>query len=436
MTEKEERGGEENSTFRSHKYFKYMIFILILVLILDNYTQFYSAVIASKIIEEFLSDRPQNVANSIFALTLAIASIGSYLVFLVWYSADRVGRKFLLVMTVFGMAIASLGILFSRNILEYTIFLFFLVIFTGSDIWLIFINEESPPGKKAFWTNIVLIGGMAGVILMPIFRSIYIYEGAPVGAWRGMTYFSIILGFPLGIVVALTIKETSIFQEVKEKRLTTKERTNLLKTNLHLIFKSDKKRRRTYIAIIIMSFFRVLNGILISLGELYISDSPYLTEGDVNLVVYVLGLSVILGFLITGLLADRIGRKPLLYFFFMSLILGTLIFVFGALTPGFALILVCIGMSLIVLSYFGLWVLLSIITIEILPTEARGTGQGFRGLFGSLGATTGLILTSIIIYFFSLEVAFLTFSFLLLINLPLIYKYINETKGTDLSTIS
>jgi len=427
----------ENSTFRSHKYFKYMIFILILVIILDNYTQFYSAVIPSKIVEEFLSDRySQNVANSIFALSLAIASIGSYLVFLVWYSADRVGRKFLLVMTIFGMAIASLGILFSRNIMEYTIFQFLLVMFTGSDIWLIYISEESPPEKKAFWTNIVLIGGMAGVILMPIFRSIYIYEGAPVGAWRGMTYFSIILGFPLGILVALTIKETSIFQEIKEKRLTTKDRTNLLKKNLNLIFKSDKKRRTAYIALITMSFFRVLNGILISLSELYISDSPYLTDNDVNIVVYVLGLSVILGFLITGILADKIGRKPLLYFFIMSLILGTLFLVFGALTPGIALILVCIGMSLIVLSYFGLWVLLSIITLELLPTEARGTGNGLRGLFGSIGATTGLILTSIITYFFSLAVAFLLFSFLLLINLPLIYKYIIETKGTDLSTIS
>ena len=427
----------ENSTFRSHKYFKYMIFILILVIILDNYTQFYSAVIPSKIVEEFLSDRySQNVANSIFALSLAIASIGSYLVFLVWYSADRVGRKFLLVMTIFGMAIASLGILFSRNIMEYTIFQFLLVMFTGSDIWLIYISEESPPEKKAFWTNIVLIGGMAGVILMPIFRSIYIYEGAPVGAWRGMTYFSIILGFPLGILVALTIKETSIFQEIKEKRLTTKDRTNLLKKNLNLIFKSDKKRRTAYIALITMSFFRVLNGILISLSELYISDSPYLTDNDVNIVVYVLGLSVILGFLITGILADKIGRKPLLYLFIMSLILGTLFLVFGALTPGIALILVCIGMSLIVLSYFGLWVLLSIITLELLPTEARGTGNGLRGLFGSIGATTGLILTSIITYFFSLAVAFLLFSFLLLINLPLIYKYIIETKGTDLSTIS
>ena len=108
----------EISNQRSEKYFKYLIIILILVLILDNYTQFYSNVIPSKIVEEFLGDYPENQANSIFAISLAIVSIGSYVVFFVWYSADRVGRKFLLVLSVFGMVAASIGILLSRNILR------------------------------------------------------------------------------------------------------------------------------------------------------------------------------------------------------------------------------------------------------------------------------------------------------------------------------
>lgn len=73
----------ENSTFRSDSYFKYMIFIMVLVQILDTYTGFYNAVIPSKVVEEFLSGYPQNVANSIFAFCVAIASLGSYLAFLV-----------------------------------------------------------------------------------------------------------------------------------------------------------------------------------------------------------------------------------------------------------------------------------------------------------------------------------------------------------------
>ena len=426
----------ENSTQRSEKYFKYLVFILILVLILDNYTQFYSSVIPSKIVEEFLGGYPQNEANSIFTISLAIVSIGSYVVFVVWYSADKVGRRFLLVLSVFGMVAASIGILFSRNIVEYTIYRFLLGIFVGSDIWLIYITEESPPERKAFWTNIVLVGGMIGVILMPVFRSIYITETSPVGAWRGMTYFSIIFGIPLGILVALTVKETSKFQEIKDNRPATKERTKVLKKNLNLIFKSEKKRRSAYIAILVISLIRAVVGVFISLGELYMADSPYLNEGDINIVVYVLGASVIAGFLMTGMLADKIGRKPLFYIFFVMLIIGAIIFIYGALTPGIALLLVCIGMSLINIAYWGLYVILSIVVIELIPTEARGTGNGFRGLMGSFGSTIGLILTSVLVLFFSLQIVFLIFALMLLIDLPIIYKYVIETKGTDLSDLT
>ena len=426
----------ENSTQRSEKYFKYLIFILILVLILDNYTQFYSSVIPSKVIEDLLGDYPQNEAISIFTISLAIVSIGSYVVFVVWYSADKVGRRFLLVLSVFGMVAASIGILFSRNIVEYTIYRFLLGIFVGSDIWLIYVTEESPPEKKAFWTNIVLVGGMIGVILMPVFRSIYITETSPVGAWRGMTYFSIIFGIPLGILVALTVKETSKFQEIKDNRPATKERTKILKKNLNLIFKSEKKRRSAYIAILIISLIRAVVGVFISLGELYMASSPYLNEGDINIVVYVLGASVIAGFLMTGMLADKIGRKPLFYIFFVMLTIGALIFIYGAVTPGIALILVCIGMSMINIAYWGLYVILSIVVIELIPTEARGTGNGFRGLMGSFGSTAGLLLTSVLVHFFSLQIVFLIFALMLLIDLPIIYKYVIETKGTDLSDIN
>lgn len=223
-------------------------------------------------------------------------------------------------MTIFGLALSSVGILFSRNIVEYTIYRFLLTIFAASDIWLIYINEESPPEKKAFWTNIVLIGGIIGAVLMPVFRSIYIYEGAPKGAWRGMTYFSIALGIPLGIIVFLTIKETSTFQEAKANRPSTKEKANQLKKNLQIIFKSD--RRMAYITLMILSFIWTMNYIYIILGELFISQSPNLNEGDINIVITVMSLAVIIGYIITGILADKIGRKPLLYIYCSMFFIG------------------------------------------------------------------------------------------------------------------
>ena len=99
MTEK----NNENSAMRSKSYLIYMIFILIIVQILDTYTNFYNNVIPSKIIEEFLSGYSENVANSIFALCIAVASIGTYFAFLNQYMCDKVGRKVILIFTVFGI---------------------------------------------------------------------------------------------------------------------------------------------------------------------------------------------------------------------------------------------------------------------------------------------------------------------------------------------
>ena len=422
-----------NSTLRSPGYFKYMMVILMLVLILDNYTQFYSSVIPSKVIEDLLGDYPQNEAISIFAFSMAIASLGSYITFLVWYLSDRVGRKFLLVISVFGMAFASLGILFSRNIVEYTFYRFILAMFVSSDIWLIYLNEESPPEKKAFWTNIAMCGGIVGILLMAVFRSIYITETSPVGAWRGMTYFSIFIGIPLGILVVFTIKETSKYEEIKEARLKTKEKTNLLKKNLNTVFKSDN--RMAYITVLILHSIWILNGIYYSLAELYMSQSPYLNEGDINIVVLILVPSIMGGFLVTGFFADKIGRKPLLYIYIIIFYLGAITFLVGAQTPGLALILVCIGQAMINIAYWGTWVLLSIITIELIPTEARGTGTGLKYLMGKIAGTVGLLITAIIIIFFPLYVVFVLFLILQIINIPLIYKFMIETQGTDLSQI-
>ena len=70
-----------------------------------------------------------------------------------------------------------------------------------------------------------------------------------------------------------------------------------------------------------------------------------------------------------------------------------------------------------------------------IPTEARGTGNGLKSLIAAIGITSGLLLSSIIILFYGLVVAFVFYSLIILIDLPLIYFYIKETKGIDLSEV-
>ncbi len=416
---------------RTKKQFFYMIFVLIFVEILDTYTTNYPNVIPSKIIEEFLSDYPTNVANSILSLCVAIATIGMYFVFLNQYMADRIGRKILLAFTVFGMGFSSLLIFTATNIIQYTIYLFMLYIFFSSDIWVIYINEECPPEKRAFWTNLVLIGGVTGALLIPVFRSIYITE--TVSNWRGMTLFAIFLGIPLSIIIFLTFKETSKYEEIKQSGSLQKKQGNLFKMNLKKVFAS--KHRREYIAILIISLLSGLNYIFISLGESLISQSPNLNEGDINLIVLVMSGAALLGYIITGIFADKYGRKPLMYAYSILLPVSMIIIAIGINQPN-ALLLVSIGGCIANMSFWGLGVVVRLVTLEILPTEARGTGSGLKSFVSAAGITTGLLVNSVIVLYYGLSMSFVIFSLLLLINLPLIHWNLKETKGVDLSTIN
>lgn len=418
---------------RSRPYFIFMIISLMFVEILDTYTTNYPNVIPSRIIEEFLSDYPANIANSIYAICIAIATIGMYVVFFNQLMADKVGRKILLVFTIFGMAISSLLILFSANIIQYTIFLLMLYIFFSSDIWVIYINEESPPERRAFWTDIVLVGGVTGSILLPIFRSIYITE--TVSNWRGMTYFAIILGIPLSIIILLTFKETSKFEEMKELRNLEEMnvRSNLLRQNLKIIFSSERKKE--VVSLLIITFFVGMNYIFASLGESYISSSPNLNQNDINIIVLVMSICVVFGYLFTGIVADKYGRKFLFYLYSILFPISIFLVIFGSsLTEG-ALILVCIGAGIANVTYWGLGVVIRLVIIEITPTNARGTSSGLKGVLNAAGITIGLLLSSLITYFSGLGASFIIICLLLFINIPLIFYFIKETKGIDLSEV-
>ncbi len=424
---------KKESISRSKKYLIYLFVILFIVQILDSYVSLYNNVVPSKVIEQFLPGFEKNVAESIMTFCLFIASFGAFLAFFTHNITDKIGRKIPLLLNVVLMGIISLLIFFSVSIVDYTIYLLVLYILNYSDFWLMYVNEESPAEKKAFWTNMVLLGGVLGALLMPLFRAIFITETSPVGSWKGMTYLPIFMGIPLGIIIALTIKETSKYELIKNQKIEVNEKSSNFREGLKTILKSDNKS--AYLTIVVIYFIRGINQIFITLGEVIISSSPYLSEGEVALVILAMGISSIFGYLFTGILADKIGRKPLLYIYCALFPIGMIFTFTGVNNPQYAFAMVTTGAVLSNLGYWGVWITISIIVIELVPTEVRGTGSGFKVLMGALGVTIGTLLSSFIAFFVGLEVALFGFSFLYLIGLPLNFLYLKETKGTDLSEV-
>ncbi|TFG15192.1 MAG: MFS transporter [Promethearchaeota archaeon] len=428
---------QENSnitSLRSRRYLIYLLFMMVLVQILDTYTQFYLTAIPSEIKKSFLADLSKNTADSVFAIAVAVASIGTYIAFFVWYLADRVGRRPLLIVTVIGLSVGSLGIYFSNNIVDFTIFYLVIWVFGASDLWLMFVNEEAPPDKKGFWTNIVLVGGMIGAMLIPIFRAIYVTDTSPVGSWKGMALFPVFLGIPLCLIIIITVKETSKYEEIKKSKQLEKQYS--LIENVKRIFSS--KYRIALIAIFVMYFLRGLNNFTRQLGEIVLSETFEFTAGEVAILIVVMNLATVLGYLVAGKLSDIFGRKTVLYILTIIYNIGSLLFIWVLFIPtehNLAFILIIISSSLTNIAFWAFWTFLSIIVIEMTPTDARGTASGFKLLIGAIANTLGLILTAIVALYFGLAIAFVIFGTLFVLYYPIIRKYIIETKDIDLSEI-
>ena len=412
----------------SKSYFRYLIFVLMLVQILDTYSTIYPGSIVSSIVSEFLGELPPNEANSIVALAGSITSIGMYFLFFNQYLVDIVGRKLMLAITVLGMGVSSLGMFLSVNYVMYVSFRFFLNFFFMSDIWLIIINEESKTNKRALNSNVILMVGLIGAIIMVLCRFTFITDVNP--NWRGMTLFPIILGIPLFFIIYFSLKESSKFQLMKENK-EKKSRTFI--GDIKSLFQIDD--RKPFITMLIISFLFGFSNLFIGLFEKYIADIGTISQALVSIIFFLTIFTVMIAYLINGLLADRIGRKPLLYLWSFLLPISVVIWVFGAMSSQSAFLIVFVGYAISHIAFWGLWGVIRLITLELVPTDKRGTGLGFRSLIGAFGTTIGLLLSSLAILVFGLGATFIIFVIVNLVIIPLGYFFIKETSGVDLAEI-
>ncbi|NVM16358.1 MAG: MFS transporter [Candidatus Lokiarchaeota archaeon] len=417
-----------NQSTRSKSYFRYLIFVLMLVQILDTYSTLYPGSIPSLIVGEFFPGVPDDITSSIVTLAGSIISIGMYFLFFNQYLVDKIGRKRMLAITILGMSIASIGMFLSVNYVMYVAFQFFLYFFFMSDIWLIYANEESKQNKRALNTNIILMAGLLGAIIMVIFRFIFVTDINPY--WRGMTLFPIIFGIPLSIVIYFTLKETTEFQSMKKA---TEGVSRSFVRDIKSVFQIENKK--SFIYILVISFLFGFSNLFIGLFEKYITDVGSIPQSQVNILFFLTIFTVMIAYLTNGFLADRIGRKPLLYLWSLLLPFSVIVWVWGAYNPSNAFLIVLIGYAISHISYWGLWGIIRIIALELMPTDRRGTGIGVRSLIGAVGITTGLLMSSFIVLELGLGMTFIIFVLGNFLIIPLGGIFVKETKGVDLAEI-
>jgi MFS family permease len=399
-----------------------------LVQILDTYSTLYPGSMPSVIVGEFFPGLDENITSSIVATAGSIISIGMYFLFFNQYLVDKIGRKRMLAITILGMSITSIGMFLSVNYVMYVAFQFFLYFFFMSDIWLIYANEESKQNKRALNTNIILMAGLLGAIIMVIFRLVFITDLNP--NWRAMTLFPILFGIPLSIVIFFTLKETTEFQSMKKAPV--RDSRSFI-GDIKSVFQTENKK--SFIYILVISFLFGFSNLFIGLFEKYIHDVGSIPQTQVTLIFFMTIFTVLIAYLTNGFLADRIGRKPLLYLWSFLLPVSVIMWVLGANSTSNAFLIVLIGYAISHISYWGLWGIIRLIALELMPTDRRGTGVGIRSLIGAVGITMGLLISSFIILELGLGFAFIIFALCNIMIIPLGFLFVKETKGIDLKDI-
>jgi MFS family permease len=371
-----------------------------------------------------------------------IAGLGSFLSIFIQKLSDKFGRKPILILSSIILTLMPLIQILTTSLIIFTITTFLLSVAANVNVWMIYVNEESPKGKNAIWSTIILLVGIIGPIIFYLSRSFFITndKAFTIYHWKGVLYFSVIAGIITTLLIILTIKETSAYtfkkKAINPDVLEKSHNEYNFRESMRVIFK--KGRKRSYIVLIIIS---ILFSIAVGSGNLlepYFMNYSSMSSEEFSM-ISMIGLFGLIGFyLITGNIADRSGRKILLIIYsFLYPISVILQFTWGAHISaahtrfGIMIILKILGMS----TRAGLWALMMIISIEVIPTEVRGVGNALLVLLMSI---TGLVLGVITAPLFPLlgiqTIALILTCFMFPI-IPLVIFFIPESHGIDLKII-
>ena len=148
-----------------------------------------------------------------------------------------------------------------------------------------------------------------------------------------------------------------------------------------------------------------------------------LTEGNMS-VVFAIVRAVSLAAVGFSIVADRIGRKEPLVIAFSLLSLGSLLTAFVPATPAYVIAQSVVRVSVVAIAALGM-----VLLAEELNPAIRGYGMGLYGLAGSLGVGTGLLLLPIAERADSAWRILFALSGLGLLVIPMLMRYLPESRA-------
>ena len=320
-------------------------------------------------------DIPENQIG----LTLAYFRVAAIFALLLAACADLVGRRRLLLITMFGQAVFTLATAFAPNYAGFVGAQFFTRVFGYAEEMLCFvvIAEEIAPQARG-WGNSALVAFyfLGAGFASAVFGAINIL---PHG-WRAM-YFIGALSLFLVAFLRRRLPETRRFEKQGARGLNIRAFLGLLRE----IARQHPARVAT--AILAAGAFGFAVSPATFLAQKYLQEVGQYSPGQVSALLIPGGLAGLGMAIAAGRLSDRLGRKPMAIA--MVALCGLSFALFFGTDATWALPVLWI------LAFFGFFAgdtLVAGFALEIVPTQYRATVGGLRYLVEIAAGAVALVL--------------------------------------------
>jgi putative MFS transporter len=319
-----------------------------------------------------------HIAENQVGPTLATFRAAAIVALLLAASADLVGRRRLLLMTIFGQALFTLATAFAPDYLSFVAAQLLTRIFGYAEEMLCFVViAEEITARARGWANGTLTSFyfLGAGIAAGLFGAVNIL---PFG-WRALYFLG---AFPIFLVGLLRrrLPETKRFENRGEAGLKMTAALDLFRDLVR------EYPGRIAAAIIAASAFGFAASCPFFMAQKYLQETYHYSPGQVSLLLIPGGLIGLALAIAAGRLSDRLGRKPVAMA--MALLCGISFFFFFNHAPPFAV------PALWVLAFLGFLsadALIAGFALEIVPTQYRATVGALRYVleiaFGAIALT-------------------------------------------------
>lgn len=392
-------------------YLVFLVVLLGLAHVLDEYSSLAPEKYASAIIKEFFLDTGWFTGPTAYEDALAfIATLQMISFFLmivgVFFKAlqDKIGRKIIFIISAVGMTLGVLTMVLSQNYWMYYGGSSLLFFFIFQDMQYAYINEDTPTKWRGTFFALAKILGLAGLLLVPvIYQRNIIYIGDTVN-WRPIMYPPLIIGAVVIIAGIIFLKEPRAYQIMKEERRLNPDAYKDEKMTLRDAWRAMRKMPSwkqivwlTVLGIIMTPFATVNQG----LSDHFLEQIS-IHESFRPLVQTVSTVSIAAIYIIHGVFADRVGRKPayLINAALVVVLLPTEYLTSIAFTnsPNESYLwIAAIAQGVRVGAFWNITDVSRFMQIENLPTHLRGRGSAIMRLFQFIGMVVALPVSIILI---------------------------------------